>query len=231
MERRWSVIYRSSWSKDITCKRPVPKPNSEDLVLYEVCVTSPSWITALLWRRGLWNPGKLWAMLCRATQDGQVMVESSHKTWSTGGGNGKPIQNSCCENPMNNMKRQKDVTLEEEPPRLEGVHYATGEEQRTITNSSRNSEAAGPRQKWCSLVAMSGGKSKVQCYKQQYCIGTWNVRSMNQGKLDVVKQEIERVNIDILGSSEIKWMRAGEFNSDDHCICTTVGNTPLEGMK
>jgi len=54
---------------------------------------------------------------------------------------------------------------------------------------------------------------------------------MNQGKLDVVKQEIERVNIDILGSSEIKWMRAGEFNSDDHCICTTVGNTPLEGMK
>ena len=54
---------------------------------------------------------------------------------------------------------------------------------------------------------------------------------MNQGKLDVVKQKIERVNIDILGSSEIKWMKTGEFNSDDHCICTTVGNNPLEEMK
>ena len=65
---------------------------------------------------------------------------------------------------------------------------------------------------------MSGGKSKVQCYKEQYYIGTWNVRSMNQGKLEVVKQEMERVNIDILGSSEIKWMKTGEFNSDDHYI-------------
>ena len=117
VERRWSVIYRSSWSKDITCKRPVPKPNSKHLVLYEVCVTSPSWITAL-WRRGFWNSMKLWAMPCRATQDGQVIVESSHKMWSTGGGNGKPIQNSCCENPMNSMKRQKDMTLEEEPSQV-----------------------------------------------------------------------------------------------------------------
>ena len=60
--------------------------------------------------------------------------------------------------------------------------------------------------------------SQVQCYKEQYCIGTWNVRSMNQGKLDVVKQEIARVNIDILAISELKWTGMGEFNSDDHYI-------------
>ena len=61
-------------------------------------------------------------------------------------------------------------------------------------------------------------RSKVQCYKEQYCIGTWNVRSMNQGKLEVVKQEMARVNINILGVSELKWTGMGEFNSDDHYI-------------
>ena len=65
---------------------------------------------------------------------------------------------------------------------------------------------------------VSGGESKVQYCKEQYCIGTWNIRSINQGKLDVVKQEIARVNIDILGISELKWMGMGEFNSDDHYI-------------
>ena len=65
---------------------------------------------------------------------------------------------------------------------------------------------------------VTGDGSKVQCYKEQYCIGTWNVRSMNQGKLEVVKQEMARVNIDILGISELKWTRMGEFNSDDHFI-------------
>ena len=59
---------------------------------------------------------------------------------------------------------------------------------------------------------------KVRCYKEQYCIGTWNVRSMNQGKLEVVKQKMARVNIDILGISELKWTGMGEFNSDDHYI-------------
>ena len=67
--------------------------------------------------------------------------------WSTGGGNGKPLQYSCCENPINNMKRKKDMTPEAEPPRLEGVQYATGEEQRAVTNSSRKNEVAGPKQK------------------------------------------------------------------------------------
>ena len=65
---------------------------------------------------------------------------------------------------------------------------------------------------------VSGGKSKVQCCKEQYCIGTWYVRYMNQGNLEVVKQEMTRVNIDILGINELKWMRMGEFNSDDHYI-------------
>ena len=63
---------------------------------------------------------------------------------------------------------------------------------------------------------VTGDKSKVQCCKEQYCIGTWNVRSMNQGKLEVVKQEMARVNIDILGISALKWTGMGEFNSDDH---------------
>ena len=66
---------------------------------------------------------------------------------------------------------------------------------------------------------VTGDGSKVQCYKEQYCIGTWNVRSMNQGKLEVLKQEMTRVNIDILGISELKWTRMGEFNSDDHYLC------------
>ena len=65
---------------------------------------------------------------------------------------------------------------------------------------------------------VTGDRSKVQCWKEQYCIGTWNVRSMNQGKLEVVKQEMARVNVDILGISKVKWTGIGEFNSDDHYI-------------
>ena len=65
---------------------------------------------------------------------------------------------------------------------------------------------------------VNGNRNKVQFYKEQYCIGDWNVRSMNQGKLDVVKQEMERVNVDILGIRELKWTGMGEFNSDDHYI-------------
>ena len=65
---------------------------------------------------------------------------------------------------------------------------------------------------------VSGGESKVWCYKEQYCIGTWNIRSMNQGKLEVVKQKMARVNINILEIRELKWTGMGEFNSDDHYI-------------
>ena len=74
---------------------------------------------------------------------------------------------------------------------------------------------------------MSGDESKIQCCKEQYCIGTWNVRSMNQGKLDVVKQEMARVIINILGINELKWIGMSEFNSDDH-ISTTVSKNPIE---
>ena len=88
---------------------------------------------------------------------------------------------------MNSMKRQKDMTLEDELPRFKGVQYTTEEEQRAITNRSRKNEVAGPKQKWCSSMDMSAGESKVWCCKEQYCIRTFNVRSMNQGKLDVVK--------------------------------------------
>ena len=76
----------------------------------------------------------------------------------------------------------------------------------------------GAKQKQYPVVDVTGDRSKVQCYKQQYCIGTWNVRSMNQGKLEVVKQEMARVNVDILGIRELKWTGMGEFNSYDHYI-------------
>ena len=75
-----------------------------------------------------------------------------------------------------------------------------------------------PKQKQHPVVDVPGDRSKVLCCKEQYCIETWNVRSMNQGKLDVVKQEMARMSIDILGISELKWTGMGEFNSDDHYI-------------
>ena len=123
--------------------------------------------------------------------------------------NGKPLQYSCIENPMNSMKRQKDRKLIDELPRSVGAHYATGEEWR---NNSRKNEEMEPKQNQHTVVDVTGDRSKVQCCKEQYCIGTWNVRSMNQGKLEVVKQEMARVNIDILGISELKWTGMGEFN-------------------
>ena len=110
---------------------------------------------------------------------------------------------------MNCIKGQKGMTPKHESPRSEDVQYATGEERRRITFIPRMTE---------SVVDVSGDKSKIRCCKEQYCIGTWNVRSMNQGKLDVVKQEMVRININILGISEPKWMGMGEFNSDDHYI-------------
>ena len=99
--------------------------------------------------------------MCRATQYGWVRVEGSEKTWCTGGGNGKPLQYSCNENPMNSMIRQKDMELEDKSPRSEGVQQASEKEQSTITNSSKKNEAAGPKQKQCSVVDVSGGESNV----------------------------------------------------------------------
>ena len=144
---------------------------------------------------------KLSAMPCRSTQDGRVMVESSDKMWSTGEGNSKPLQYSCLENPMNSTKRKNDRILKEELPRSVGAQYATGDQWR---NNSRKNEETEPKQKEHPVVDLTGDGSKVRCCKEQYCIGTWNVRSMNQGKLEVVKQEMARVNVDILGISKLK---------------------------
>ena len=129
------------------------------------------------------------------------MMESSDKTCSTGEGNGKPLQYSCLENPMNSVKRQKDRTLKDELPRSVGVQFAIGDQWR---NNSRKNEEMEPKQKEHTVVDMTGDRSKIRCSKEQYCIGTWNVRSMNQGKLEIVKQEIARMNIDISGISELK---------------------------
>ena len=85
-------------------------------------------------------------------------------------------------------------------------------------NNSRKNEGMGPKQKQYPAVHVTGDKRKIRCCKDQYCIGTWNVRCMNQGKLEVVKQEMARVNVDILGMSKLKWTGMGEFNSDDHYI-------------
>ena len=116
---------------------------------------------------------------------------------------------------MNSMTRQKDRILKDEVPRSVGAQYVTGEEWK---NNTRKSEETEPKQKQCPVVDVTRDGSKVRCYKEQYCIGTWNVRSMNQGKLEVVKQEMARVNFDILGIRELKWTGMGEFNSDDHYI-------------
>ena len=111
-------------------------------------------------------------MPCRATQDGQVMMESSDKMWSTGEGNGKPLQYSCLENPMKSMKRQKDRTLKDELPRSVSTQYATGDQWR---NNSRKAEEMEPKQKQHPLMDVAGNGSKFQCCKEQYCIGTYGM--------------------------------------------------------
>ena len=148
------------------------------------------------------------------TQDGCVMVERSDRMWSAGEGNGKPLQYSCLENRMNSMKRQKDRTLKDELTRLVGAQYATGDQWR---NNSRKNEGMEPKQKQHPVVDVTGDGSKVWCCEEQYCIGTWNVRSMNQGKLEVVKR-MARMHNNILGISAVKWTETSTLNSDEHYI-------------
>ena len=123
---------------------------------------------------------------------------------------------------MNSMKREKDRTLKDELPRSVGAQYAMGDQWR---NSSRKNEEMEPKQQH-SVVDVTGKGSKIRCCKEQYCIGTWNVRSMNQGKLEVTEQDKARVNIDVLGISELKWTGMGEFNSDDHYILVLWARIP-----
>ena len=122
---------------------------------------------------------------------------------------------------MNSMKRQKDRTLKDELPRSVCAQYATGDQWRT---NSRKNEETEPKQKQNPVVDVTGDGSKVWCCKEQYCIGTWNVRSMNQSKLEVLKQKMASVNINILGIRGWKWIGMGEFKSDNHYIC---GQEPL----
>ena len=109
---------------------------------------------------------------------------------------------------MNSMKRQNDRTLKGELHRSVGAQYASGDQWR---NNFRKNEEMEPKQKQYPVMVVTGSGGKVQCYKEQYCKGTWNIRSMNQGKLEVVKQEMARVNVDILGISELKCTGMGEF--------------------
>ena len=128
---------------------------------------------------------------------------------------------------MNSMKMQKDRTLKDELPRSVGAQYAIGDQWR---NNSRKNEAMEAKQKQHPVVDGTGDRSKVQCCKEQYCVGTWNVRSMNQGKLEVVKQEMTRVNIDILGISKLnglEWVNLTQMT----IIFTTAGRNPIEELE
>ena len=116
---------------------------------------------------------------------------------------------------MNSIKSQDDRTLKKELPRSVGAQYSTGDQWR---NNTGKNEGMEPKQKQYPVVDVTGDRSKVRCCKEHDCIGTWNVRSMNQGKLEVVKQETARVNVDSLGINKLKWTGMGEFNSDDHYI-------------
>ena len=125
------------------------------------------------------------------------------------------------------MKRQKDRTLKDELPRSVGAQYAMGIQGR---NNTKKNEEMEPKQKQYPVVDVTGDGRNVWCCKEQYYIGNWNARFMNQHKLEVVKQEMARLNIDILGISEIKWTGMREFNSDDHYIYY-CGKNPLEEME
>ena len=144
---------------------------------------------------------KLWATPCRATRDGQVIVESSDKTsplrreWQT-----TPVFLPW--EPHEGYEKVKTYDTRRWAARLGCVQYATGEKQR---NSCWKNEEAWLKQKQHSDVDVSGGESKVSCCKEQYCIVTWNVRSMNQGEFHAGKQKMARVNVDILRIRELKW--------------------------
>ena len=116
---------------------------------------------------------------------------------------------------MNSMKRQKDRTLKDELPRLVSAQYAIGDQWR---NNSKKNEETQPKQKQHPVVDVTGDGSKLWCCKEQYCIGTWNLKSMNQGKVGVVKQEMAWVNVNILGISKLTWTGMHEFNSDHRYI-------------
>ena len=128
---------------------------------------------------------------------------------------------------MNSVKRENDSILKEELPRSVGAQCATRNQWR---NNSRKNEGMEPKQKQYPAVDVAGDRSKVQCCTEQHWIGTWSVRSINQGKLEVVKQEMARVNVDILGISELKWTEWVNLTQMT-IVSTTAGRNPLEEME
>ena len=128
---------------------------------------------------------------------------------------------------MNSMKKQKDRTLKNELPRSVSAQYASGDQWR---NNSRTKEETEPKQKQHPVVDVTGDGSKVQCHKKLYCTATWNVRSTNQGKLEMVKQEMARVNIEILGISELNGLECVNLTQMT-IISTMVGKNPSEEME
>ena len=119
------------------------------------------------------------------------------------------------------------MTLKDELRRVVGAQYATGDQ---WIHNSRKNEGMEPKQKEYPAVDVTGDRSQVRCCKEQYCIGIWNVRSMNQSKLEVVKQEMTRVNKDILGISELRWTGMGDLTQMT-IISTTAGRNPSEEME
>ena len=128
---------------------------------------------------------------------------------------------------MNSMKRQNNRILKEELPRSVGTQYASGDQWR---NNFRKNEGMKPKQKQYLVVDVTGDRSKVRCCKGQYCIGTWNAKSMNEGKLEVLKQEMARVKVNVLGASKLKWTGMGELTQMT-IVSTTAGRNPLEEME
>ena len=163
-------------------------------------------------------------MPCGATQDGRVMVERSDTMWSTKEANGKPFQYPCLENPMNSRKRQNDRILKKGTPQVIRCPICYWRSVEKLLQKELRDRAKAKKQH--QVMDVIGDGSKVWCCKEQNYIGTWNVRSMNQGKLKVVKQEMARVNTGILGISELNgWILLMII------ISATVGKNPLEEME
>ena len=124
---------------------------------------------SVTWTTALSNSMEL-SHVVWTTQDRWVMVERSDRMWSTGKGNGKPLQYSCLENPKSSMIREKERTVKDELPRLVGAQYATGGQWR---HKYRKNEGMEPKQRQHPVVDGTGDRGKILCYREQYCIGTW----------------------------------------------------------
>ena len=157
----------------------------------------------------LCNSMKIWTMPCKATQDRRIMVERSDKHGALEKGMASHYSILALRTPWTIWEGKKIGHWKMNPQIRVGEEWG---------NKSKRNEEAEPKWKWCLVGHQSGGESKVWCNKKQYCIRTWNVRSMNQYKLKVVKQEMTRGTIDILGISELKWTEMCTFNSGKHYI-------------